>query len=249
MKKSQFSLALISGWQSSTWHILKTISCVLGWLHCVLVGKPFKDRLLCLDKYFLSAHYRTKPQHCFIMQGQTHLYCDLRTGFKEKIKIPFLQFGGISLEMIFSSGTLFNNLYLYCINEYNPAASLHYILSLNIVETARLLFLRVPNLLFHLNHISNGTHPVELETPRVLLGCFPWHDCVSITMWWLMFIIFSPVVPLPNMSLEERDRNSARAYVYYTSIYYWNILCMYSGVFKSQTHNLRSLMIVLLTVI
>lgn len=76
VKKSQFSLAPISGWQSSTWHILKTISCVLGWLHCVLVGKAFKD---------LSSSYLFSRGLDFIMQGQIHLHCDLRTGVKENI--------------------------------------------------------------------------------------------------------------------------------------------------------------------
>lgn len=53
---------------------------------------------------------------------------------------------------------------------------------------------RIPGPPLLLCHISDGRRPVELETLTGLLGCFPWHDCVSITMWWLMFIIFSPVL-------------------------------------------------------
>lgn len=70
-----------------------------------------------------------------------------------------------------------------------------------------LIFLMTPDRPFLLRHIFIGAHPIELET--VLLGCFPRHSCVSITMWWLTFTILSPVVPPSSTRFEEYDRYCA----------------------------------------
>lgn len=58
-----------------------------------------------------------------------------------------------------------------------------------------------PSFLFKLHlwwHTSCGVGDTQSAA-----GMFSWHDCVSITMWWLMYISFSPVVPPLNMRFDK----------------------------------------------